>query len=95
MSQFITFVYWALLDKFDMVWLYRSPIPVGRRGYLLVQMISTCLRYAEGGGGDQHPVVHGTHWGVYTQKRRGGGSEGEIRIEKKRVEENKLKVNKE
>ncbi len=40
----------------DMVWLYRSPIPVGRggRGILLVQIISTCRRGAyrgEGGGG--------------------------------------------
>ncbi len=29
--------------KIDMAWLNRSPILVGRRGDLLVQMISTCL----------------------------------------------------
>ncbi len=36
----------AAWHKFDMVWLYRSPIPMGRRGILLVQLISTCLRCA-------------------------------------------------
>ncbi len=36
-----------------MVWLYRSPIPVGGGGGLfLVQMIFTCLRYAYRGGGE-------------------------------------------
>ncbi len=37
-----------------MVWLYRSPIPVGRRGvFHTFKMISTCLRYVykRGGGG--------------------------------------------
>jgi hypothetical protein len=34
------------------VWLYLSPIPVGEEGNnFLVKMISTCLRYAWGGGG--------------------------------------------
>jgi hypothetical protein len=38
-----------------MVWLYHSPIPVGRKGgKLLVQMISTCRHGLEKGG--QHPV---------------------------------------
>jgi hypothetical protein len=46
--------------KFDMVWLNRSPIPVGRRGLFLVQMISTCLpsrRGRVGTGRGQHFVV--------------------------------------
>jgi hypothetical protein len=36
-----------------MVWLYRSPIPVGRRGYFTHFIISTCLRcaYRKGEGG--------------------------------------------
>ncbi len=44
-----------------MVWLYRSPVPVGEEGgyldILLVQIISTCLRrgYKWGGGGGTAP----------------------------------------
>jgi hypothetical protein len=38
--------------KFDKVWPHRLPIPVGGGGgIVLVQMISTGLRYAKGGGG--------------------------------------------
>jgi hypothetical protein len=35
----------------DMVWLYRSPIPVGEGGIFLVQMISTCRRWLREGRG--------------------------------------------
>ncbi len=46
----------AACPKFDFVWLYCSPIPVGRSGgNFLVQMISTCLL---GEGGGRHPVLH-------------------------------------
>ncbi len=40
-----------------MVWLNRSPIPVGRRGvkYFLVLTISTCLPSRRGGGGGSVP----------------------------------------
>ncbi len=44
----------------DMVWLYHSPIPVGRRGVnLLVQKISACRHGLRGGevGSGQHPVI--------------------------------------
>ncbi len=41
----------AACHKFDMVWLHRSPIPVGSRGVISSWMISTCLRYVWGGGG--------------------------------------------
>ncbi len=42
----------AAWHKFDLVWVYRSPFTVGRRGYtVLVQIISTCLRLQERGGG--------------------------------------------
>ncbi len=40
-----------------MVRLYRSPIPVGGGGILIIQMITTCLRYAQRKGGGQHPVI--------------------------------------
>ncbi len=60
-SQFIPFDYrgsshWrksAACPKFDMVWLNLSPILVGRRGVtnFLLQMIFTCLRYTQRGGG--------------------------------------------
>jgi hypothetical protein len=42
----------------DMVWLYPSPIPMGRRGlaYLTFSNVSTCL-HEEEGGGNQHPVA--------------------------------------
>ncbi len=42
----------AARPKFDVVWLYRSPIPVGRGGGVnfLVQMISTCLGRGNGVG---------------------------------------------
>ncbi len=33
----------AACSKFDMVWLYRSHIPVGGGDNFLVQMISTCV----------------------------------------------------
>jgi hypothetical protein len=53
----------AATHVIEMVWLYRSPILVGRNRYriLPVQLISTCIRGActalEGGGGcSQHPV---------------------------------------
>ncbi len=43
--------------KFDMVWRYRSPIPIGRRGYFTrsndIYLPSPRL---EAGGGRQHPV---------------------------------------
>ncbi len=42
-----------------MVWLNRSPIPVGRRGgNFLVQMISTRLPSRRGRVGGRHPVVY-------------------------------------
>jgi hypothetical protein len=44
----------AACPKFDMVWLYHSHIPMGRRGVISsFQIISTCpsLRVEEGGGG--------------------------------------------
>jgi hypothetical protein len=43
-----------------MVWLYHSPIPVGRRGVnLLVQQISACRHGLRGGevGSGRHPVI--------------------------------------
>jgi hypothetical protein len=49
----------AACPTFDMVWLNRSPVPVGRRGgggNFLVQMISPCPPRVEGGGG-QHPLI--------------------------------------
>ncbi len=51
--------------KFDMVWLYCSPIPISpmEGGILLVQMIFTCLRCARGrwvsGGGAHSPAGEG------------------------------------
>ncbi len=50
----------ALLDihKFDMAWLYRLPIRVGRRG---VFYYLPSLPLEEEGGG-QHPVVPNSHW---------------------------------
>jgi hypothetical protein len=53
--------YCTVCPKFDMVWLYRLPIPVGRGGggNFLVQIISTCLRGGGGEGGrHRQPVVH-------------------------------------
>jgi hypothetical protein len=41
----------ATWHKFGMVWLYPSPIPMGKRKILLVQMITTCLRSAYRKGG--------------------------------------------
>ncbi len=58
--QFSTFVYRrksAACPKFDMVWLYSLPIPVGRRGVI----ICTCLRYAQRKGGEV-----GTLWGGWS-----------------------------
>jgi hypothetical protein len=49
--------------KNDMVWLYRSPTPVGRMGdNLLVQMIFPAFakpKVGGGGEGGQHPVESG------------------------------------
>jgi hypothetical protein len=51
-------------NKFDMVWLNHSPIPVGRRGgYFLVQMISTWLPSRSDGGGV------GTLWAASDQDK--------------------------
>jgi len=48
----------AACPTFDMVLQYRSPIPVGRRGHFLVQMIFTyTIATCRGrGGGDRHTV---------------------------------------
>jgi hypothetical protein len=41
----------------DMVWLYRSPIPVGERGQLVVHGDYILPAFSAGGGGErQHPV---------------------------------------
>jgi hypothetical protein len=51
--------------KFDMVWLYLSPIPAGGGGgNFLVQMISTSLPSRRGTGvgvGSRHPVYRTEH----------------------------------
>jgi len=57
LSWFGTFAYRGSLHRrksaawhrFDMVWLFCSPIPVGGGGILLVQMVSTCRRGLRGG----------------------------------------------
>jgi hypothetical protein len=41
----------------DVVWLYCSPIPVGGRGYFTCSNDFYPLRWGEGKGGGQHPVV--------------------------------------
>ncbi len=47
----------ALLDiKFEMVWLYRSPIPVGRRGVFYSFKWFLPAFVVLGGGGGQHSV---------------------------------------
>jgi hypothetical protein len=51
----------AAWHKFEMVWLYRSPIPVGRRGIFIARSddlasLRCAYRKAGGGGGGQHPV---------------------------------------
>ncbi len=65
----------AARHKIGKVWVYRSPIPVGRRWifYLLIQMVSTCTRGAYGGGGGQHPGG------------RGGGEYRTLQLRQKRV----------
>ncbi len=55
-------IYIGACPKFDMVWQYLSHIPGGRRGviwlYFLVQVISSCLRYApRKGGRGRHPLI--------------------------------------
>ncbi len=49
----------------DIVWLYRSPIPVWRRGiiYLFIYRLPS-LRLKEGEGGSQHPVENTVQYGV-------------------------------
>ncbi len=64
-SYLSTFVYWGSSDwrkvaawhKFDMVWLYRSPIPVERRGCFTSSndFYLPALHLEEEGGG-QHPA---------------------------------------
>jgi hypothetical protein len=66
-ERFSTFVYRgsshrrksAACPKFDMVWLYRSPIPVGRRRVISsFKRFLPALRYAwRKGEGRWHPVV--------------------------------------
>jgi hypothetical protein len=76
----------AECPKFDMVWIHRSPIPVGRRGVnFLVQMISTCLAARRGRGSGVHPNRYRTQGGgggarvvkfIKTRGAEGGGGEG-------------------
>ncbi len=47
----------AAWHKFDMVWLYRSPIPVGKKGvFYSLQFFLPAIAALRGRGGDQHHV---------------------------------------
>ncbi len=58
----------------DMVWLYRSVIPVGRRGIIfLFKMISTCLRGTKRGG--FAPSGQNPYWSIsFLASLEGGGT---------------------
>ncbi len=53
----------AACPKYDMVWLHRSPISVGRRGVIFsFKWFLPALLHVEEGGGVRHPVVARRWW---------------------------------
>ncbi len=55
----------AACPKFDMVWLYRLPIPVGKRGVTFSFKWFLPALAARGGGGGRHPVARAPILFVY------------------------------